>query len=222
MKKLFILFFCIISVFVYLLSVNYTSNTNAEKISTKRFTLLKSKETGIMFNNKIKDTKDQNILLYANFYGGAGVGIGDFNNDGLQDIYFAGNLVDDKMYLNQGNLKFKDVTKKSGIINDGGWSTGVTIADVNNDGYVDIYVSRELYDNNPKWRTNLLYINNTDGTFTESAKKYGVDDSQRTRHSTFLDYNKDGFLDLLLLTQPPNPGGYSMFSGTELLKPEYI
>ena len=221
MKKLFILFFCIISVFVYLLSVNYTSNTNAEKISTKRFTLLKSKETGIMFNNKIKDTKDQNILLYANFYGGAGVGIGDFNNDGLQDIYFAGNLVDDKMYLNQGNLKFKDVTKKSGIINDGGWSTGVTIADVNNDGYVDIYVSRELYDNNPKWRTNLLYINNTDGTFTESAKKYGVDDSQRTRHSTFLDYNKDGFLDLLLLTQPPNPGGYSMFSGTELLKPEY-
>ena len=138
MKKLFILFFCIISVFVYLLSVNYTSNTNAEKISTKRFTLLKSKETGITFNNKIKDTKDQNILLYANFYGGAGVGIGDFNNDGLQDIYFAGNLVDDKMYLNQGNLKFKDVTKKSGIINDGGWSTGVTIADVNNDGYVDI------------------------------------------------------------------------------------
>ena len=224
MKKSFLLLFLfsfIISVCVYLLLVNYASNGDTEKTSVNLFTILKSKETGILFNNKIKDTKDQNILLYANFYGGAGVGIGDFNNDGLQDIYFAGNLVNDKLYLNQGNLKFNDVTKKSGIINDGGWSTGVTIADVNNDGYVDIYVSRELYDDNPKWRTNLLYINNTDGTFTESAKKYGVDDSQRTRHATFLDYNKDGLLDLFLLTQPPNPGGYSIFSGTELLKPEY-
>ena len=109
--------------------------------------------------------------MYANFYGGAGVGVGDFNNDGLQDLYFAGNLVSDKLYLNQGNLTFKDITSTAGIIDDGGWSTGVTVADVNNDGYVDIYVSRELYDDNPKWRTNLLYINNTDGTFTRVCKK---------------------------------------------------
>ena len=187
----------------------------------KRFTLLNSSKTGIDFNNKIKDNKRRNILLYSNFYGGAGVGVGDFNNDGLQDIFFAGNIVDDKLFFNQGNLRFKDVTKASGIKNDGGWSTGVTVADVNNDGFLDIYVSRELYDNKPKWRTNLLYINKGDGTFEELANAYGVDNSERTRHATFLDYDKDGFLDLLLLTQPPNPGSYSEFSGTTLLKPEY-
>jgi hypothetical protein len=129
--------------------------------------------------------------------------------------------VSDKLYLNQGNLTFKDITSTAGIIDDGGWSTGVTVADVNNDGYQDVYVSRELYDDKPDLRANLLYINNGDGTFVESAKLFGVADSQRTRHATFLDYDKDGFLDLFLLTQPPNPGGYSNFSGTTLLKPEY-
>ena len=189
--------------------------------TSKRFTLLSPRESGIDFNNKIKDTKNRNILIYSNFYGGAGVGVGDFNNDGLQDLFFAGNMVPDKVYINQGNLRFKDATKSSGIINDGGWSTGVTIADINNDGFLDIYISRELYDDKPKWRTNLLYINKGDGTFEESAKKYGVDNSQRTRGATFLDYDKDGFLDLFLLTQPPNPGSYSEFSGKKLLKPEY-
>ncbi len=193
--------------------------TNAQ--DEKRFTLLKSNKTGIDFINKIKDSRSRNILIYSNFYGGAGVGVGDFNNDGFQDVYFAGNMVDDKLYFNQGDLKFKDVTKASGIKDDGGWSTGVTVADVNNDGFLDIYVSRELYDNKPKWRTNLLYINNGDGTFKESAKKYGVDNSERTRHAAFFDYNKDGLLDLFLLTQPPNPGSYSELSGTTLLKPEY-
>ena len=187
----------------------------------KRFSLLNASQSGIDFINKVKDTRNRNILLYSNFYGGAGVGVGDFNNDGLQDIFFAGNTVDDELYFNQGNLRFKDVTKASGIKNDGGWSTGVTVADVNNDGHLDIYVSRELYDNKPKWRTNLLYINNGDGTFKESGKSYGVDNSGRTRHATFLDYNKDGLLDLFVLTQPPNPGSYSELSGTTLLKPEY-
>ena len=186
-----------------------------------RFTLLKSSQTKIDFNNKIKDSKDANILIYSNFYGGAGVGVGDFNNDGLQDLYFAGNMVPDKLYFNQGNFEFKDVTQISGISDDGGWSTGVTVADVNNDGYLDIYISRELYDNKPEFRTNLLYINNGAGKFVESASKYGVADSQRTRHATFLDYDKDGLLDLFLLTQPPNPGSYSPFSGTTLLKEEY-
>lgn len=186
-----------------------------------RFTLMETQYTGVSFSNDVKDTKEHNILRYANFYGGAGVGIGDFNNDGLQDLFFAGNQVSDKLYLNQGNLKFDDVTEQSGILNDGGWSTGVTVADINNDGYLDIYVSRELYDDNPKWRTNLLYLNNGDGTFIESAKKYGIANDERTRHATFFDYDKDGFLDLFLLTQPPNPGSLSSFKGTQLLKPEY-
>ncbi len=203
-------------------SICFVLLSNFLSAQTKaRFTLLSSRVTGIDFNNKIKDTKEKNILLYANFYGGAGVGVADFNNDGLQDIFFAGNIVPDRLYLNQGDFVFEDVTKDAGIKNDGGWSTGVTIADVNNDGYQDIYVSRELYDERPEWRTNLLYINNGDGTFTESANKFGVADSERTRHATFLDYDKDGLLDLFLLTQPPNPGSYSDFFGTILLKPEY-
>lgn len=219
-KVYYLLLLISASVLCFILIAVFNSSPNVKQ-SYNRFTLLSSSTTGIFFNNIIKDTQEHNILLYSNFYGGAGVGVGDFNNDGLQDLYFAGNFVSDKLYINQGNLEFKDLTTKSGIINDGGWSTGVTIADINNDGFLDIYVSRELYDHKPEWRTNLLYINNKDGTFTESAKEYGVDDSQRTRHATFLDYDKDGLLDLFLLTQPPNPGGYSEFSGTTLLKQEY-
>ncbi len=187
----------------------------------KLFTLLDPSDTEIRFENTVKDTREHNILLYANFYGGAGVGVGDFNNDGLQDIYFAGNMVPDKLYFNQGNLTFEDVTEEAGITNDGGWSTGVTIADVNNDGNPDIYVSRELDDHKPEWRTNLLYLNKGNGTFAESAEKFGIADAQRTRHATFLDFDKDGHLDLFLLTQPPNPGSYSEFSGSVLLQPEY-
>ena len=181
--KLYVFWFIISALFlcVLLLAIRNPSS----KSDQKRFTLLNSSSTNINFNNKIKDTKESNILLYANFYGGAGVGVGDFNNDGLQDIYFAGNLVSDKLYLNQGNLTFKDITSTAGIIDDGGWSTGVTVADVNNDGYQDVYVSRELYDDKPDLRANLLYINNRDGTFVESAKLFGVADSQRTRHATF-------------------------------------
>ena len=172
------------------------------------------------FRNEIKSSKDKNILLYANFYSGAGVGIGDFNNDGLKDIYFAGNMVPDKLYFNQGDLSFIDVTEKSGIKDNGGWSAGVSVADVNNDGYLDIYVSRELYDYNPEKRTNLLYINTGNGTFIESALEYGLADSQRTRHAVFFDYNNDGFLDVFLLTQAPNAGILSEFFGSNVQKHE--
>tara|TARA_R110000765_G_scaffold27026_7_gene66017 strand:+ start:16109 stop:19369 length:3261 start_codon:yes stop_codon:yes gene_type:complete len=191
-------------------------------VNEKLFTLLKSDETGINFNNRIKDDKVKNIFAYANFYGGAGVGVGDFNNDGLQDIFFAGNMVPDKLYINQGNLSFIDKTEEAGIINFDGWSTGVTVADINNDGHLDIYVSRELYDENPEWRRNLLYVNKGDGTFEEKAEAYQIANTERTRHATFLDYDKDGLLDLFLLTQPPNPGSLSQYHNADnLLIPEY-
>ena len=192
------------------------------KNSRTLFTLLKSDETGIDFNNIIKDDKHKNIFAYANFYGGAGVGVGDFNNDGLQDIFFAGNMVPDKLYINQGNLNFIDKTEEAGIISFDGWSTGVTVADINNDGHLDIYVSRELYDENPEWRRNLLYVNKGDGTFVEKAEAYQIANTERTRHATFLDYDKDGLLDLFLLTQPPNPGSLSQYHNADnLLIPEY-
>ncbi|MEX0275537.1 MAG: FG-GAP repeat domain-containing protein, partial [Flavobacteriaceae bacterium] len=107
---------------------------------TSLFELLPPKETGIHFKNTIKDTPEANILIYANFYGGAGVGVGDFNNDGRPDLYFAGNMEEDRLYLNQGDFRFKDVSETAGLVYDGGWSTGVTVADVNNDGHLDIYV----------------------------------------------------------------------------------
>tara|TARA_R110002051_G_scaffold153510_4_gene225900 strand:- start:12702 stop:16034 length:3333 start_codon:yes stop_codon:yes gene_type:complete len=202
----------------------FSCSTTVEKteVSNKLFTLLKSDKTGIDFNNIVKDDKRTNIFAYANFYGGAGVGIGDFNNDGLQDIFFAGNMVPDKLYMNNGDLTFADYTESAGIKNFEGWSTGVTIADINNDGFLDIYVSRELYDENPAWRRNLLYLNKGNGTFEEKAEELLIANTERTRHATFLDYNKDGLLDLFLLTQPPNPGSLSQYHNSDnLLIPEY-
>jgi hypothetical protein len=185
------------------------------------FELLDSNQTGVEFNNHIVDKKEHNILLYANYYGGGGVGIADFDNDGLQDIYFGGNLVSDVIYRNLGDFKFEDKTINSGINDNGSWSSGVTIADVNNDGLVDVYVSKELYDDKPELRRNKLYINKGNFTFQESSKSWGVDVSARTRHAVFFDYNNDGHLDLYLLNQPPNPGSYSKFFGSDLTLPEY-
>ena len=187
----------------------------------KLFTLLSAKDTGIKFNNKLEDTKEHNIMIYSNFYGGAGVGVGDINNDGLPDLYFAGNQVADKLYLNKGGMQFEDISKKAGIKDNGGWSSGVIFGDVNGDGLLDIYVCRELYDDQPELRRNKLYINQGNNTFTEEAAQYGVDNSERTRGATFLDYDKDGDLDLFLLNQPPNPGDYSPFYNKELLLEEY-
>ena len=194
--------------------------------NTRLFSLLSSKDSGIDFENTLIDTKEHNVLIYSNYYGGSGVGVGDFDNDGLQDIYFAGNLVGDRLYQNLGDLKFRDVTEKSAIKDNGGWSSGVLVGDINNDGWLDIYVCRELYDDKPQLRKNQLYINNGLSekvgfpTFTESADQWGVADDRRTRHAVFLDYNKDGHLDLFLLNQPPNPGNFSDLFGTKPA-PEY-
>jgi len=198
-------------------AVAYTQSTNTNPL----FTLADPEQTHITFNNEVKDTEEHNILLYSNYYGGAGVGVGDINNDGLPDLFFAGNLVGDQLYLNKGNMEFEDITQKAGITDNGGWSSGIIFGDVNQDGWVDMYVTRELYDDNPNLRKNKLYINNQDNTFSEQAEAYGVADSQRTRHATFLDYDKDGDLDLFLCNQPPNPGDYSPYYNTELLLEEY-
>jgi len=201
-----------------LLFIGFIFNLSAQ---STLFTLVSPKQSKVTFNNKLKDTKEHNIMIYSNFYGGAGVGLGDVNNDGLTDIYFAGNLVGDQLYLNKGNLEFEEVTKPAGIQDNGGWSSGVLMADVNQDGWLDIYVTRELYDDRSDLRANQLYINNGNGKFTESAAVYGVADTARTRHATFLDYDRDGDLDLFLLNQPPNPGDYSKFYNTPLIIEEY-
>lgn len=185
------------------------------------FALRDKSQTNLDFKNEVTDTKENNFLIYESFYNGGGVALGDINNDGLPDLYFSGNQMHDKLYLNKGNLKFLEITDKSGILKKGGWSTGVTMADVNNDGWLDIYVCKSLYDDQPGLRENELYINNKDLTFTESADKYGLNDNNRSMDASFFDYDQDGDQDLLLVNQPPNPGILSKLHGKAWLDTAY-
>ena len=166
------------------------------------FELLTSEQTGIDFNNSIQETELFNHFYYAQIYNGAGVALGDLNNDGLADIYFCGNQVNDKLYLNKGDFKFEDITKKSRAARNPGWSWGVTMADVNADGFLDIYVSRHGLSMNPEDRKNQLYINNQDLTFTESAMKYGLADAGFSAQAVFFDMDNDGDLDMYQVNQP--------------------
>jgi hypothetical protein len=168
------------------------------------FRLLPAAETGIEFKNTITESDSLNILNHPYLYNGAGVGIGDFNQDGKPDIYFAGNMVPGKLFLNKGGLAFKDVTSTAGVSGEGRWCTGVSVVDINNDGRMDLYVCAS-FKNNPSQRRNMLYINqglNKDSipTFKESAQAYGLQDTGYSTQAIFFDYNHDGFLDMYLLT----------------------
>ncbi|MBW8242202.1 VCBS repeat-containing protein [Muricauda oceani] len=156
------------------------------------------KKTGLDFTNALTPTKDLSILDYLYFYNGGGVSIGDINNDGLPDIFFTGNQVKNKLYLNKGNLKFEDISSSAGIEGSSDWNTGVTMADVNGDGFLDIYVCAVVGINGFNG-FNELYINNGDNTFTESAAKYGLDFDSYSSNAAFFDYDLDGDLDMYLL-----------------------
>lgn len=163
-----------------------------------RFSILDNKKIHIDFVNKVDYTEEYNTYTYRNFYNGAGVGMGDFNNDGLPDVYFCGNLVDNKLYINKGNFVFEDITQKAGVDCHGSWSTGVSIADINGDGLSDIYVCKSGNPNGPN-RRNELFINNGNLTFTEKASEYGLDILGLSNHASFFDYDRDGDLDCYLL-----------------------
>jgi hypothetical protein len=166
------------------------------------FTKLSKRTTGIDFRNLLIENEDFNIFKYQYFNNGGGLAVGDFNNDGLQDLVFTGNMVKNRLYLNKGDFRFKDITKKSGIAEKEGWCTGVTPVDINHDGWLDLYICRTAYPFK-ELRKNLLFINNggegDNITFTESAADYGLDDSAFSTQSAFFDYDRDGDLDLLLL-----------------------
>src|SRR6266568_3299791 len=167
------------------------------------FKLLSPDQTGVTFANTITTSDSLNVQTDVYIYNGAGVGVGDIDNDGLPDIFFAGNMVSSRLYLNKGHMKFEDITE-SAHVKTNRWATGVTMVDINNDGYLDIYVSVS----GPPWSTpeqrkNLLFINNGNHTFTESAELYGIADTSFTTHAVFLDYDKDGCLDLFLLNNSP-------------------
>jgi len=173
------------------------------------FSLVPSEHSQILFQNNIQEDNLVNYFKYEYLYNGGGVAIGDVNNDGLPDLYFTGNMTSNRLYLNEGDLKFADVTAKAkaSYLND--WCTGVTMVDINNDGWLDIYVSASGYYEDPKVRKNILFVNNGDAaandgipTFTDRAAEYGIDDMGYSIQSVFFDYDNDGDLDLYVANHP--------------------
>src|ERR1700710_2598651 len=161
------------------------------------FTSLKASETGIRFNNEIIENDSSHSFINEFGYMGGGVGIGDFNNDGKKDIFFSGNQVTCRLYINKGNNQFEDITEKSGVTT-GDWCTGVSVVDINQDGYDDIYVcvfGKDLLHRSK----NLLFINQHDLTFKEEAADYGLADTGNSTQAVFFDYDKDGDLDMYLV-----------------------
>lgn len=182
---------------VVMLVCSYAGEVSAQTL----FQLLPASQTNVSFSNSIDENEQLNVLSYEYFYNGGGVAVGDFNNDGLQDLFFTANLKSNKLYLNTGKLTFKDVTRSASSElegREGGWKTGVSVVDVNQDGWLDIYicysgkVATDL-------RRNQLFINQKNLTFREQAKEYGLDDPGYSTQAAFFDYDQDGDLDLFLL-----------------------
>lgn len=160
--------------------------------------------TGIKFVNTVVDQEYDNSFLYRNYYNGGGVAIGDINNDGLADVLLTSNMNENKLYLNKGNWQFEDITAKSGMQQDSMWSTGAVFADINNDGWLDMYICNAGHMKTGH-RRNKLYINNRNCSFTESAAQYGLDISAYTTHASFFDYDLDGDLDCFMIDNSPMP-----------------
>ena len=185
--------------FLSILSLQFLVNcSDSNTLTNNLFSQIKSSESGINFINKIENGADMNIFKYRNFYNGGGVAIGDLNNDGLSDVYMTSNLGENTLYLNKGDFKFEDITKKASVQGTKTWSTGVVFVDINADGLLDIYVCNA---GNTKGESqqNELFINNGNLTFTEKAAEYNLADTGITTHAAFFDYDKDGDLDVYIL-----------------------
>lgn len=195
--------FLISAVCLSLAGALYSCSSPEDLSSSSQFRMLQPSETGINFSNDLTFDKDFNIYTYRNYYNGGGVALGDVNNDGLIDVYLTANMLPNKLYLNKGDFRFEDITEKAGVAGTKAWSTGVSMADVNGDGLIDIYVcnSGDIKGDN---KQNELFINNGPGadgvsTFSEKAAEYGLADQGFSTHAAFFDYDKDGDLDLYLL-----------------------
>jgi enediyne biosynthesis protein E4 len=191
------------SLFVLLIAASSLGGCTGGNKDRPLFKLLGADRTGVTFANTIVTDDSLNVQTDPYVYNGAGVAVGDIDNDGLSDIFFTGNMVSSRLYVNKGAMRFDDITERAGVTTTG-WATGATTVDINNDGYLDIYVSVS----GPKWskpenRANLLFVNNRNRTFTEAAAQYGVADTGFTTHAAFLDYDRDGCLDLFLLNNSP-------------------
>jgi enediyne biosynthesis protein E4 len=197
MKRLNVIVILFTSLLIFIFSACNTSKSSSKKTL---FIQQPPNLSGIDFINIVTESDSLNYFIFPYIYMGGGVAIGDINNDGLEDVYFTSNQNSNKLYLNKGNFKFEDITDKAKVGGNKLWNTGVTMVDINNDGYLDIYVSVSGLTKN---RKNLLYINNGNLTFTEEAEKYGIADNGYSTQASFLDYDKDGDLDLYIANYPP-------------------
>lgn len=195
MRRNLLIVLCLL---LFLLAVGGYYYFSTTQRSRALFELLTPKATGITFSNDLVESPASNVLTYEYFYNGGGVAVGDFNNDGLDDIYLTANMKPNALYINEGGLKFREIAAEAGVACPSGWKTGVALADVNGDGYLDIYVCFSGK-GNPEGRRNRLYINNGNLTFTESAAAMGLDDPGHSTHAAFFDYDRDGDLDMYLL-----------------------
>jgi hypothetical protein len=198
--------FCIrkrksIVIFIFIsLTFLWIETAYAQMSDAVLFQKLNPRKSGIKFKNSLRETGEENMLSFINFYTGSGVGILDVNNDNLPDIFFGGNQVSSRLYLNKGGLEFEDITDASGVNTDR-WITGVSVVDINQDGFDDIYLSVSGF-----WEThnteNVLFVNNGDNTFTERAAEYNLNEKEQTTHTSFFDYDRDGDLDAYLAINP--------------------
>ncbi|WP_158848186.1 VCBS repeat-containing protein [Algibacter sp. L1A34] len=201
--------------FLITLLVLSSCKKEENKLTGKIFTSLKANSTGINFKNILIENDSMNYFNYTSIYFGGGVSTGDINNDGLIDVFFTGNQVENKLFLNKGGLHFEDITKKANVAGDKRWYTGSTMADVNGDGFLDIYCSVAGISNEKR---NQLFMNNRDGTFIEMAGKLGIDDAANSVQGTFFDYDKDGDLDLYVANYPISNVNTSNFTYLNRMK----
>ena len=204
-------FYIVLGLFNFLMACNTSSN----------FTQLPAEKTNIFFNNTVPENDSLNILEYPNIFNGGGVGVADFNGDGLVDIYFVGNFVQDKLYINKGAFSFQDVSEEAGIGEKNHCGRGVAVVDINQDGWIDIYVTGTLLKNG-KQRQNLLYINQgcekgKTPNFKESSHEYGLDDTSHSTQAYFFDFDNDGDLDMYLVNNVITPTEY-----TNVYRPKLI
>lgn len=193
-----------IAVIIFLISCGKESKVAVSNPPTPDpvFKRIPGSSSNITFANRVDENINNYFDYFAYVYNGGGVGIGDINNDGLADVYFTGNEVPNKLYLNEGNFKFKDITETAGVAGNGRWNNGVTMVDINGDGLLDIYVCKGGWHDTEEQRTNLLYINQGDLTFKEQAKEYGLNEKGYSIHASFFDFDNDNDLDVYITNRP--------------------
>jgi len=204
-KKLFLPIVILFLAFSCNDDTNNTTTNETQVVSDIKFTKVDPSDSGVYFVNTIQESKQLNHFLWDSMYNGGGVATGDLNNDGLPDIVMTSSFGKDAIYINKGNMQFEDISSKSGIhIYPNSVSSGITLVDINKDGFLDIYISKFGFSETPGDKKNLLFINNGNLTFSEQGSQYGVDNDGFTVQSSFFDYDKDGDLDLYIMNQPSN------------------